>query len=110
MPNFKKIKAVQIGEQLCSARVGQGLSYIHLSVASGLSLRDLIHIETGNYYQFDRDFEQFLEYAGIYAKTINVNICHIPSDQSKRFNTKPDLVEKEIYIPSFLRVKSYPFE
>ena len=110
MPNLNKINAVQIGEQLCSARVGQGISYIYLSVTSGLSLRDLIHIESGNYYYFDRDFEQFLKYAGIYAKTINVDVCYTASDQRKRCNIKPDPIEKEVHIPSFLRIKSYSFE
>jgi hypothetical protein len=110
MPNSNKINAVKIGKQLCSARVGHGISYSFLSVTSGLSLRDLIHIESGNYYYFDRDFGQFLEYAGIYANTINVDICYTSSDQSKRCSIKPDVIEKEIHIPSFLRIKSYSFE
>ncbi len=77
--------AKQVGRLLRSSREAQSVDLNHLSKRCGLSVAQLVHIESGNLFAFEENLQKMMSYSNIYANVLNVDV-----------NT---LGQEEVYVP-----------
>ncbi len=66
--------AKQVGRLLRSSREAQSVDLNHLSKRCGLSVAQLVHIESGNLFAFEENLQKMMSYSNIYANVLNVDV------------------------------------
>lgn len=93
--------AKQIGKLLKSSREAQFANLKQLSLQCGLSVAQLVHLENGNLFAFERNLERMIGFTYVYAHALNVDVNTLGQDLIfSTINNNPMPVES--YIPRFL--------
>ena len=101
MANLTEIKcARETGRLLHKARESNGISLQGMANLSGLSLNQVVHIESGNFFAFNQSLDQYLANAHHCAEMIGVDIR--ASSQTSSIPEKNKLSIEES-IPVFLQ-------
>ena len=74
--------AKQIGRLLRSSREAQSANLNHLSKRCGLSVAQLVHIENGNLFAFEKDLQKMMGYSNVYAAALNIDANALSKDLS----------------------------
>ena len=74
--------AKQIGRLLRSSREAQSANLNHLSKRCGLSVAQLVHIENGNLFAFEKDLQKMMSYSNVYAEALNIDANALSKDLS----------------------------
>jgi transcriptional regulator with XRE-family HTH domain len=98
------VSAKKIGRLLRSAREAQKANLQRISNQCGLQMTQLIHLENGNIFIFDRSLERFTDHSLIYAQALGVEASALL--ESLPFMPAKDIIALEPKpIPAFLKKK-----
>ena len=94
--------AREIGRLLRRAREEQSANLNHLSKRCGLSVAQLVHIESGNLFALKGDLNKMMINYKIYSQALNVNLNAL--DQNVTLATSDhELTPLDGFIPQFLK-------
>jgi transcriptional regulator with XRE-family HTH domain len=93
--------AKQIGKLLRSSREAQRANLQHISKQCGLSVAQLVHIESGNLFAFESNLEKIMSYSNVYARALKIDINTF-SETLSMAPVKDPLAPVDGYIPRFL--------
>ena len=94
--------AKEIGRLLRRAREEQSANLNHLSKRCGLSVAQLVHIESGNLFALKGDLNKMMINYKIYSQALNVNLNAL--DQNVTLATiDHELTPLDGFIPQFLK-------
>ena len=93
--------AKQIGKLLKSSREAQCANLKQLSLQCGLSVAQLVHLENGNLFAFERNLERMIGFFHLYAHALNVDVNTLVQDLIFS-SVNNNLMPVESYIPRFL--------
>jgi cytoskeletal protein RodZ len=97
--------AKHVGKLLRSSREAQCANLSHLSKRCGLTVTQLVHIENGNLFAFEKDLQKMMSYSNVYANALNVDVNAL--GQELTFMSKgTDPEPLDSHIPRFLLKKT----
>lgn len=93
-------KAKAIGKTIADLRQSQNIGLRSLADISGLTIQQIVYLESGNCYAFHQSYEIFMKLADQCLETLNLDKENIPSQPKKLASNKKGLHQT---IPAYLR-------